>query len=305
MSAGTVLLAVDFSAGSRKAFEAGLHLARDLHAKVALVHAVSAKSMPATTAVETMGFVDPRTTGLGAASEAAEATLWADDARRAGIEVEVVVRSGHAADVICEEARRVQAAAIVVGSEGKRGLRKLFLGSVAQEVIQKSVVPVLVLPTRLAVDKTAGKAGPILIAIDFSQDSEMAYEAGLRLAHNLKAGIRLVHAVEIPLALPAFAESGAAYSPAIIAHDEELAAEALAQLASRAPRIMHAQPIVMVGHPASCITASASAVGASLVVVGTHGRGGLRKAYLGSVAQSVVQIANRPVLVVPNGPRQP
>jgi len=53
------------------------------------------------------------------------------------------------------------------------------------------------------------------------------------------------------------------------------------------------------GHPAEVIAEQAGALQADLVVLGTHGRGGLQRALLGSVARKVVSRADRPVLLVP------
>ena len=56
---------------------------------------------------------------------------------------------------------------------------------------------------------------------------------------------------------------------------------------------------VHIGNPVWAVLAEARTDGASLIVVGTHGRGALRRLFLGSVAQNIVQMADRPVLVVP------
>lgn len=293
MTDRTILVAVDFSPGSRKAFDAAVGLALDLKAKLVLVHAL-APGLRRGRAKDSKGTATP---------EATEAVAWGQAARRAGLDVETVQRSGKPVDVILREAKRTAAQTVVVGSEGKSGLRKLFLGSVSQAVIQRSPIPVLVTPVRMGnASARKGKAGPILVAVDFSQDNEAAYQAGVRLARNLKAPLRLLHVVEIPFTNAAVPYTDAILSPQLIARDEEQAATEIAQLAAKAKRQRAKVEVsILVGHPASCITADAQASNAALVVVGTHGLGGARKFFLGSVAQGVVQIAHCPILVVPDG----
>jgi len=57
---------------------------------------------------------------------------------------------------------------------------------------------------------------------------------------------------------------------------------------------------VLGGEPSRAICGYASDAGADLIVVGTHGRGGIRRVVLGSVAERVIRGADRPVLVVPS-----
>ncbi len=79
-------------------------------------------------------------------SELAEARkeLATTAAPLAGVEVEEVVEVGDAADVICRVAERFGVDVIVVGSHGRSGLGRLFLGSVSEHVVRHAPCPVLV-----------------------------------------------------------------------------------------------------------------------------------------------------------------
>lgn len=302
MPAAPILAAVDFSRPSGVARDAAAALAKDLKARIVLVHAFGEQLDPSPDGA----------TGRGIAvaakaqkvEEAKRLTAeWAERLRAQGLDVEAVARDGAPATIILEEAKRHGCGMVVLGTAGRSGVRRWLLGSVAQAVLRHATLPVLVAPVRMAQAPPGGAAAArsLVVAVDFSADSEAAFEAGMRLAKDLRSGVRLVHVVEIPFTSATFPYSEAILSPEMLARDEEHAAAEVAQLASRARALdVGAIPSIEVGHPPSCILAAARSAGASLIVVGTHGRSGLRKFLLGSVAQGLVQMADRPVLVVPN-----
>ena len=63
------------------------------------------------------------------------------------VAVHEAIEEGDAADAICREAKKVGADAIVVGSHGRTGLKRLFLGSVSERVVRHAPCPVLVVPS--------------------------------------------------------------------------------------------------------------------------------------------------------------
>ena len=140
----TVLVATDFTPASRAAFDEGVRLARELDGRVLLVHAVRPLGAPGLELTRP----DPNKTE----NETAEPTPtmglvgneWVDLARAQGVEADVVVRPGLAAVVICDEAERVGAHTIILGSQGKTGITKAMLGSVAEDVRTASGRPVVV-----------------------------------------------------------------------------------------------------------------------------------------------------------------
>ncbi len=81
------------------------------------------------------------------ADEAVElSTEWANKGRDAGLDVEILARSADAAELILEAADREDVAMVIMGTQGKSGLKRFVLGSVAAEVVRRSSVPVLVVP---------------------------------------------------------------------------------------------------------------------------------------------------------------
>lgn len=136
-----LVAAVDFSKPSRKAFEAAVGLAKDLDAKLVLVHAF--------TPVPKGGARDPiaqAKTEVDAAEWETLCKTWAADARKS-VDVETVAREGKPADVIAKAVADHKATLVVVGSHGRTGLKRAVLGSVAEGVIRSSKVPVVVVPS--------------------------------------------------------------------------------------------------------------------------------------------------------------
>ncbi|OUL92788.1 universal stress protein [Paraburkholderia hospita] len=148
----------------------------------------------------------------------------------------------------------------------------------------------------------------ILVAIDGSETSAHAFEAALQLARESDAQLQPLYVVDNPL----MAYDAAGYDPSILREAclEEgrlLAAEALT--AMKRDAVAGTPLTVEVDRPgqdiAERIRLTASEFKADLVVLGTHGRRGFRRFFLGSVAERVVRSACCPVLLVPTRHDQP
>lgn len=134
-----IVVAVDFSKHSRKAFDAAVALARDLDATLVLVHA--SPPMPRAGARDPIGAVKAE---IDAAEWQTMAKDWAGAARKK-VDVETFTRPGKPPAVIAKAVAEHEATLVVVGSHGS-GLRRAVLGSVAEAVIRSSKVPVVVVP---------------------------------------------------------------------------------------------------------------------------------------------------------------
>ena len=132
----------------------------------------------------------------------------------------------------------------------------------------------------------------ILIASDFSNESQTALEEGLALARQTGAELVLLHAHE--------PEKPGAEDAAL--RDARHALEQLHDRVAGAGRVV-SKTLVM-GRPADAICEAAVRVDADLVVLGTHGRTGFRRILLGSVAERVVRYCERAVLVARQGDRK-
>ena len=137
------------------------------------------------------------------------------------------------------------------------------------------------------------KCQHILVPIDFSQDSEHAVDSAVGLAQQFQARLTLLHAIYIPEA----AEVNLA------AYMDKIRSEADQSIDARLQRVhdagITAEAVTAVGAPSQTIVDTARDQHADLIVMGTHGRTGLRHMLIGSVAERVVRLAPCPVMVVP------
>ncbi len=140
----------------------------------------------------------------------------------------------------------------------------------------------------------------ILVATDFGEPAGRALDCAIDLAAALGASVTVVHALDLPM----YGSGATAVAAALsIPEIERASKEALdAALAERRGRGVSLTGMVREGHARDEILAVAKEIGASMLVVGTHGRKGLERALLGSVAERIVRTAPCPVLVVPLEP---
>jgi nucleotide-binding universal stress UspA family protein len=146
----------------------------------------------------------------------------------------------------------------------------------------------------------------ILVPTDFSTTSDEALAYAKRLAEQFDASLHLVHAFDDPFASAAFAAE--MYAPLPPSLRTDLLRGIEQQLANRLPdqdrAKYHATAEAVVGQPAKAIVEYAESLGADLIVMGTHGRGGVAHMVLGSVAERVVRTASCPVLTIREAPPQ-
>lgn len=144
----------------------------------------------------------------------------------------------------------------------------------------------------------------ILVPTDFSETAAPATEYALQLAQRLGASVLLLHVYEIPITYP----EGHGYSAEMMRALEEGANATLTgamtrwkerarELAGNGPPIA-INGKVLTGPTASAITEEARLGNYDLIVIGTHGRTGVARWVIGSVAERVVRTAGCPVLTV-------
>jgi nucleotide-binding universal stress UspA family protein len=136
-------------------------------------------------------------------------------------------------------------------------------------------------------------ADKILFPTDFSPASEDALRWATALARDSGATLRIVHVEEPPMAYG----GGEAY---IALDDEQTKGELRRILGNVVPGDHHVpfEHMLLLGDPASAIVEEAERENADLIVMGTHGRTGLSRLLMGSVAEAVVRRAKCPVLTV-------
>ncbi len=144
-SARPILVPVDFSLCSDGVVHEAAQLARDLHCSLELLHVVDvAPGVPGETLVRAQ--LDGPVQSVDALRDAEARDAMPRYQRRAlafGVAARVVVRHGGVVDAILDEARRSGARLLVMGTHGRTGLSRLLMGSVAEQVLRRSEVPVM------------------------------------------------------------------------------------------------------------------------------------------------------------------
>jgi len=201
-----------------------------------------------------------------------------------GIEIEQgTVHSG-----ILRAAERIGAGAVVVGGKVDHGGRHI-LGHAAEHVVRYAHCPVLV--------ARPSPAGKVLAATDFSDPALPAVEAGAAEARRRKADLTIIHAIDLlPMVSPFYGEfyNGPPMDLSDQMRDlwQQRLDECVHHFKAKGGGLLRNGPA------ASTILSAASELPAQLLVVGTHGRTGLNRIALGSVAEAVVRGAPCSVLVV-------
>jgi nucleotide-binding universal stress UspA family protein len=140
----------------------------------------------------------------------------------------------------------------------------------------------------------------ILVPTDFSPPSDAALEYARILAAKFGSSLRILHVIDDPTAASEYVADG--FAPSTDDIRMRLVEEARLRLARQMNLVdrsrYHAHGDAVVGMPAASIVGYAEAIGASLIVMGTHGRTGLAHLLMGSVAEQVVRTAQCPVLTV-------
>lgn len=217
-----------------------------------------------------------------------------DAAARRVADIDVEVAAGKPADVIAQYAPFCAADVIVIGTRGASGFRHFLLGSVTEDVIRQSVVPVLSIPPNAALEPHL-PFNRMLFATDLSAASLAAMSAALRLAHDTTS-MTMLHVIDDPDENELFVAR-----PYDVHHH---AAEREANLRDSLDGIVRNKfagrtaPDVRIvrGHTAHQILSVASELGADLLVMGVHGRNALDTAIFGSTTNQVVRRASCPVL---------
>ena len=218
--------------------------------------------------------------------------------RERALAVQTALVIGRPADMIVEEAQRFHADLVVVGSRGRRRLAATLLGSVSAEVVDRAPCPVLI------------ARGRALTRLILAEDGSDVANAGADLVTSIPAlhalPVQVVSVVDAPFPFAAAnSDAGPTMHAAIQAYYDAL--PSLREAATRTARDRSAKlsaagvsatPEVREGDAADELIAAAVASHADGIVIGSHGRTGVSRLFLGSVARAVLFDAPCSVLVV-------
>jgi nucleotide-binding universal stress UspA family protein len=273
-----VLICTDGSPESEGAITAALDLARTMGSQIFLLEVVYFMAGYELQSPDTLTPPVVNLELMEAQEKAVKERLesWKTKAAAKGVILEPRTRSsGSAYEGILEEAAELQPDLIIMGRHGYTGLTRLLMGSVTARVIGHSDCPVLVVPQGGALSFER-----LLIASDGSPYSEAAWAEALALAKAMCSALVAVSVAAADGDIPAATK---------VVRTLELAAE---------KEGISLDTMIPMGRPDEGIIKSAEFKQASLIVVGSHGRAGLKRLLMGSVAERVIGQAACGVLVV-------
>jgi nucleotide-binding universal stress UspA family protein len=217
---------------------------------------------------------------------------------RDGLHVEPDAVIGRPASVIIDTARADRADAIVMGSRGRGPIATMVLGSVSAEVSGHAPCPVIV-ARRPTMER-------VMIAVDGSDMTDRVVQAVIDLGCFVGRRLEVVAVAPSPVPGAGIMLGGGYAVPAWFEEGVEAAREAMAATATAAAATFRAAGFevswsVPLGDPASTLVDHAVTSHADAIVVGTHGRTGIDRLLIGSVARNVLVHAHTSVVVIPRG----
>ena len=233
-------------------------------------------------------------------------SVIADRLSREGASVDTkILDGGEVVDELIDYADRVATDMILMTSHGRSGLRRSWLGGVADAMIRRTNVPIIVMhpSAALTVPDLGRSIRHIVVALDGSQLAESILGPASDVARATGAHMTLARIVPPTESFgEASAVTGAGYA------DPEMR-EALTYLDDVAVSLRNeddgldvATEVRAGASPAATLAQMADQLFADLVAIATHGRGGIKRALLGSVAEQLLRSASVPILVMRPSP---
>jgi nucleotide-binding universal stress UspA family protein len=216
---------------------------------------------------------------------------------------EFVVRGNPAEELIAFAAAE-PGATVVMSTHGRGGLGRVVYGSVADKVTRTAAVPVVLVRAAATTRAATPALRDLLVPLDGSELSEAMLPLAVDLARASGAALHVVRVVEPAWAgaMGAFGTEVAYLSPAQVnLLEQELLTDARQHLDGVTSRL-RADDVrvvweVRIGKPAEEITRAAQTIDADLILMSSHGRGGIRRWAFGSVANEVLQRSAVPVMI--------
>ncbi len=295
-----ILVPVDFSPPSQAALAYAVCLADEFDAALDVLHAgapipviPTGVGVPSTTLVAAGGMTEllQERERVGRERLLGEVLPYVDDH-----DISLHWGDGDAAETIARMAESKDAHLVVMGTHGRSGVARALIGSVAERTLRLCDRPVLLVRSRGEEAMTAVFPPRRIVApTDFSEAAEAGVEVAADLAKRFGATLELVHA--LPLV------SGAPFGFDFAGEGIEGMVQGLLNLEAETLRD---KGLSVNGHlldasAASAIVRVAEETAADLVVLASHGRGGVKRLVLGSVAERSTRLAPCPVLVVRRG----
>jgi nucleotide-binding universal stress UspA family protein len=277
-----VLAAIDFSKPAQSAFEHALAVSKHHGAELVVIQAVP----------------PDQPFGWHARDRRALTATLRQRAEQSHVEFADRVQTGDPAEIILLHARSLRPDVIVLGTHQRRGIERLRLGSVAERVVAKTTVPVLLVP-RGRQTSTIRTFNHVAVAVDFGPDTNRAVEQALALASDPADRVTLLHVVS---------RSSSGVPPHLYGYGINDSQDPLMRDAQR--RLQLTVPVnwqtpaaidtrVLLGDTTTEISRAVDSIGADLLVVAVPKRGLISRALLGTTAARLLRAIRIPLLAVP------
>lgn len=296
-----ILLATDCSKDAELAARTAIGLAGGTGSELHVVHVGPA--MPHAYAFPELAVMEPEFRDPMSGRAGQEARELLDDQMNkvttaGGQGAQAHLRLGGAAEEIVALAEELGAGLVMVGSRGRGQLRRALMGSVSDSVVRHAHCPVLVV--RGEGDGEPVFTSKILLATDGSEEARLALQTAVDLANTTGSEL---HVANVGRLLGPHWGVGPDGEPLPGSQDgldgmARKVLDAQVELAEAAGGVVTQAHLGRASSPDAAIVALGEEMGAGLIVLGSRGTGGVRRALVGSVADSVVRHAHCPVLVV-------
>jgi nucleotide-binding universal stress UspA family protein len=214
-----------------------------------------------------------------------------------GVQIDTDILPGNPADAILKAIEDRKVDVMALATHGRSGLGRWWYGSVAGEVAQRATIPRLIVgPKVLSQPTKAIKVDGVLVPLDGSKLSEAALEHGARIARGFGAALHIVQVIS-PASQTFLFDVPSATSVDIATQIEEGVEKYLKDVGQRYAGDTKVMTCILRGPPADCLVDYVEEHGIDLVIMASHGRGGLARVALGSVADRVLQ-SDAPVYLI-------
>lgn len=280
-----VLFTTDFSDGAARAFPRAAALAERHDAELHILNVTGSESETDRTLPVSLSILKE---WLGSSSQVPETDLAALTIVQKQIEADTPSERiiGYVEDENID--------LVVISTHGRRGVQRMLLGSVTEEVVRKAPCPVLTVRSD-AEPSATDRVRRILVPVDFSDHARVALQHAKEIALTYGAEIHLLHVVEEVVYPSAYG-----VEPPLQPTQQTLlrVEKTLGTMAREELNEDHVHVSVKIGYAPLTILEYAHNTDIDLVVIATHGRTGLDRFLIGSVAQRVIRRSPTPVFVV-------
>jgi len=282
-----ILISTDGSEYSEGAIREAIKLAKKCSSRLSAISVIETNPEFQTIAPEVVEKAER------AAREHLEAVR--DRANKEGVECEIIVHEGEDSyKYIVDEAIKSKSTMIVMGRRGRTGLKRLMMGSVTARVIGYAPCTVLVVPKAAQFE-----CRNILTATDGSKYGDAAAAKAISMAKQCESRLTVLSVVPSESISPMDIVASQMQRDLITEQEYQAAERNVKKVKDAADKEgVKADGLVLGGKPAEAIIETAEEKNADLIVLGSHGRTGMEKLLMGSVAERVIVLSSSAVLVV-------